>query len=65
MFAAIWLTSIRGQGEKSSGWAINDQFHSYVPVEQQLVQEFTSDRDLYALSFVLAAQDVQTPPRAP
>lgn len=62
VFAAVWLTSIRGQGEKSLGWAINDQFHSYVPVEQQLVQEFTCDRDLYALSFVLAAQDVQTPP---
>lgn len=62
VFALIWLTNIRGQGEKSSGWAINDQFHSYVPVEQQLVQEFTCDRDLYALSFVLAAQDVQTPP---
>lgn len=62
VFAAVWLTSIRGQGEKSSGWAINDQFHSYAPVETGLVQEFACDRDLYALSFVLAATDPQTPP---
>lgn len=62
VFAAVWLTHIRGQGDKSSGWAINDQFHSYLPLETRLTQQFTCDRDLLALSVVLAAQDPDTPP---
>lgn len=62
VFGAVWFTCIRGQGEKSSSWAINDQFHSYAPIETELVQEFSCDRDLYALSFVLAALDAETPP---
>ena len=32
VFAAVWLTHIRGQGEKSSSWAINDQFHSFISI---------------------------------
>ena len=62
VFAAVWLTHIRGQGDKSSSWAINDQFHSFIPIEEQMEQRFTCDRDLLALSLVLAAEDVDTPP---
>ncbi len=62
VFAAVWLTHIRGQGEKSSSWAINDQFHSFVTIEQRMEQRFSCDRDLLALSLVLAAADEDTPP---
>ena len=62
VFAAVWLTHIRGQGEKSSSWAINDQFHSFAAIEEKMEQRFTCDRDLLALSLVLAAEDVDTPP---
>ena len=63
VFSAVWLTHIRGQGDKSSSWAINDQFHEFVLVEQQLEQTFACDRDLLALSLVLAAQDPALPPQ--
>ena len=62
VFAAVWLTHIRGQGDKSSSWAINDQFHSFAVIEERMEQRFTCDRDLLALSLVLAAEDVDTPP---
>ena len=62
VFAAVWLTHIRGQGDKSSSWAINDQFHSFAAIEEKMEQRFTCDRDLLALSLVLAAEDVDTPP---
>lgn len=62
VFAAVWLTHIRGQGDKSSSWAINDQFHSFVAVEEKMEQRFSCDRDLLALSLVLAAEDTETPP---
>ncbi|HJA25682.1 MAG TPA: DUF2142 domain-containing protein [Candidatus Fournierella merdigallinarum] len=62
VFAAVWLTHIRGQGEKSSSWAINDQFHSFIAIEQQMEQRFSCDRDLLAVSLVLAAADEDTPP---
>ena len=62
VFAAVWLTHIRGQGDKSSSWAINDQFHSFAVIEEKMEQRFTCDRDLLALSLVLAAEDVDTPP---
>ncbi len=62
VFAAVWLTHIRGQGEKSSSWAINDQFHSFVTIEERMEQRFSCDRDLLAVSLVLAAEDEDTPP---
>lgn len=62
VFAAVWLTHIRGQGDKSSSWAINDQFHSFVTIEEKMEQRFSCDRDLLALSLVLAAEDTETPP---
>lgn len=62
VFAAVWLTHIRGQGDKSSGWAINDQFHSFATIEEKMEQRFSCDRDLLALSLVLAAEDPETPP---
>lgn len=62
VFAAVWLTHIRGQGDKSSSWAINDQFHSFVTIEEKMEQSFSCDRDLLALSLVLAAEDTETPP---
>lgn len=62
VFAAVWLTHIRGQGDKSSSWAINDQFHSFATIEEKMEQRFSCDRDLLALSLVLAAEDTKTPP---
>lgn len=62
VFAAVWLTHIRGRGDKSSSWAINDQFHSFVAIEEKLEQRFSCDRDLLALSLVLAAENTETPP---
>ena len=62
VFAAVWLTHIRGQGDKSSSWAINDQFHSFITIEEKMEQRFSCDRDLLALSLVLAAEDTETPP---
>lgn len=62
VFAAVWLTHIRGQGDKSSSWAINDQFHSFATIEEKMEQRFSCDRDLLALSLVLAAEDPETPP---
>ena len=62
VFAAVWLTRIRGQGDKSSSWAINDQFHSFAAIEEKMEQRFSCDRDLLALSLVLAAEDTETPP---
>lgn len=62
VFAAVWLTHIRGQGDKSSSWAINDQFHSFAAIEEKMEQRFSCDRDLLALSLVLAAEDTETPP---
>ena len=62
VFAAVWLTHIRGQGEKSSSWAINDQFHSFIAIEERMEQRFSCDRDLLAVSLVLAAEDQDTPP---
>ena len=62
VFAAVWLTHIRGQGDKSSSWAINDQFHSFTTIEEKMEQRFSCDRDLLALSLVLAAEDTETPP---
>ena len=62
VFAAVWLTHIRGQGDKSSSWAINDQFHSFVTIQEQMEQRFSCDRDLLAVSLVLAAVDEDTPP---
>ena len=62
VFAAVWLTHIRGQGDKSSSWAINDQFHSFAAIEEKMEQRFSCDRDLLALSLVLAAEDTVTPP---
>ena len=63
VFAAVWFTEIRGQGEKSLSWAINDQFHEFAPIEQEVVQEFRSDRDLLAVSVVLSSVDPNAPPR--
>ena len=62
VFAAVWLTHIRGQGDKSRSWAINDQFHSFAAIEEKMEQRFSCDRDLLALSLVLAAEDTETPP---
>lgn len=62
VFAAVWLTHIRGQGDKSSSWAINDQFHSFIAIEEKMEQRFSCDRDLLALSLVLAAENTGTPP---
>lgn len=62
VFAAVWLTHIRGQGDKSSSWAINDQFHSFATIEEKMEQRFSCDRDLLALSLVLAAEDTETSP---
>lgn len=62
VFAAVWLTHIRGQGDKSSSWAINDQFHSFAAIEEKMEQRFSCDRDLLALSLVLAAENTETPP---
>ena len=62
VFAAVWLTHIRGQGDKSSSWAINDQFHSFATIGEKMEQRFSCDRDLLALSLVLAAEDTETPP---
>lgn len=62
VFAAVWLTHIRGQGDKSSSWAINDQFHSFAAIEEKMEQRFSCDRDLLAVSLVLAAEDTETPP---
>lgn len=62
VFTAVWLTHIRGQGDKSSSWAINDQFHSFAAIEEKMEQRFSCDRDLLALSLVLAAEDTETPP---
>ena len=62
VFTAVWLTHIRGQGDKSSSWAINDQFHSFAAIEEKMERHSSYDRDLLALSLVLAAEDTETPP---
>ncbi len=63
VFAAVWFTHIRGQGDKSLSWAINDQFHEFVPVEDKVHQEFFCGRDLLALSVVVAPVDPEHPPK--
>lgn len=61
VFAAVWFTHIRGQGDKSLSWAINDQYHEFLPVEEQVRQEFFCGRDLLALSVVVAPVDPEHP----
>lgn len=62
VFASVWLTQIRGQGQKSKSWAISDQFHSYATIEHTMVQEFNCDRNLLATGMVLAAADLSNGP---
>lgn len=62
VFAAVWFTEIRGSGGKSLNWAISDQFHNFEPVEEEFRQDFFCDRNLLAVSLVVAPDDPENPP---
>ena len=57
-FACVWLTQIRGNGEKSRSWMINDQFSEYALIDDTVSQDFTCDRDLLYMGFAFKVQKV-------
>ena len=58
VFACVWLTQVRGNGEKSQSWMINNQFSEYALIEDTVTQDFICDRDLLYLGFPFKVQTV-------
>lgn len=58
IFACIWLTQVRGNGEKSRSWMINDQFSEFALIDDTLTQDFVCDRDLLYMGFAFKVQKV-------
>lgn len=56
IFACIWLTQVRGNGEKSRSWMINDQFSEFALIDDTVTQDFVCDRDLLYMGFAFKAQ---------
>lgn len=56
VFACVWLTEIRGNGEKSRSWMINDQFSEYALIDDTVTQDFICDRDLLYMGFPFKVQ---------
>ncbi len=55
-FACVWLTQVRGNGEKSRSWMINDQFSEFALIEDTVTQDFVCDRDLLHMGFAFRVQ---------
>ena len=58
IFACIWLTQVRGNGEKSRSWMINDQFSEFALIDDTVTQDFVCDRDLLYMGFAFKVQKV-------
>ena len=56
VFACVWLTQIRGNGQKSRSWMINDQFSEFALIEDTVTQDFVCDRDLFHIGFPFKVQ---------
>ena len=56
IFACIWLTQVRGNGEKSRSWMINDQFSEFALIDDTVTQDFICDRDLLYMGFAFKVQ---------
>lgn len=56
IFACIWLTQVRGNGEKSRRWMINDQFSEFALIDDTVTQDFVCDRDLLYMGFAFKVQ---------
>lgn len=56
IFACVWLTQIRGNGEKSRSWMINDQFSEFALIDDTVTQDFVCDRDLLYIGFAFKVQ---------
>lgn len=56
IFACIWLTQVRGNGEKSRSWMINDQFSEFAFIDDTVTQDFVCDRDLLYMGFAFKVQ---------
>lgn len=56
IFACIWLTQVRGNGEKSRSWMINDQFSEFALIDDTVTQDFVCDRDLLYMGFAFKVQ---------
>ena len=56
IFACVWLTHVRGNGEKSRSWMINDQFSKFALIDDTVTQDFVCDRDLLYIGFAFKVQ---------
>ena len=56
IFACVWLTQVRGNGEKSRSWMINDQFSEFALIDDTVTQDFVCDRDLLYMGFAFKVQ---------
>lgn len=56
IFACVWLTQVRGNGEKSRSWMINDQFSEFALIDDTVSQDFVCDRDLLYIGFAFKVQ---------
>ena len=56
IFACVWLTHVRGNGEKSRRWMINDQFSEFALIDDTVTQDFVCDRDLLYIGFAFKVQ---------
>lgn len=56
IFACVWLTQVRGNGEKSRSWMINDQFSEFALIDDTVTQDFVCDRDLLYMGFTFKVQ---------
>lgn len=56
IFACVWLTQVRGNGEKSRSWMINDQFSEFALIDDTVTQDFVCDRDLLYMGFAFRVQ---------
>lgn len=56
IFACVWLTHVRGNGEKSRSWMINDQFSEFALIDDTVTQDFVCDRDLLYIGFAFKVQ---------
>ena len=56
IFACVWLTHVRGNGEKSRSWMINDQFSEFALIDDTVTQDFVCDRDLLYMGFAFKVQ---------
>ena len=63
-FVLVWFTALRGMGQKSRSWMINDSFNSQLVLEPDtpLVQTFLCDQNLLRLGFIFQVKSLDGNP---